>query len=62
MTHSATSDPDLSGWLHWATESGEASNFIRTVADAASIADLADYALLRPVLLKLKQKTSNLSG
>lgn len=55
-TYSAATDPDLHKWLVWATDSGEASNFIRTVAEAASIADLADYALMRPVLLELKRR------
>jgi len=35
--------------------------FVKTVADAAFIADMADYSLLRPVLLELKRRTSCLS-
>jgi len=31
--------------------------FVKTVAEAAFIADLLDYALLRPVLLQLKRQT-----
>lgn len=53
--YSATTDPELADWLHWASESGEASNFLRAVAEAAFIADLEDYALLRQVLLELRR-------
>jgi hypothetical protein len=54
MPCSAITDPDLRDWLRWASESGETSNFLRTVAEAALIADLRNYGLLRPVLLELK--------
>jgi hypothetical protein len=49
--------PDLCDWLRWADESGEVPCFVQTVADAASIADLPHYSLLRPVLLELKRET-----
>jgi hypothetical protein len=42
--------------LPWASVSGEAPNFTRAIAEAALIADLPNYGLLRPVLLKLKQR------
>ena len=58
MTHSATNDPDLHDWLRWASESGEAPSFDRAVAEAAFLADLPHYALLRPVLLELKRESS----
>jgi hypothetical protein len=57
MTYSANTDPELTLWLRWASESGEVSSFIQTVAEAAAIADLPHYALLRPVLLELKRET-----
>ena len=56
MTFSATTDPELRDWIRWASDSGEVPIFVRTIADAASIADLRNYALLRPVLLELKRK------
>jgi hypothetical protein len=39
-----------------ASESGETPNFIRTIAEAAFLADAPSYALLRPVLLELKRE------
>jgi hypothetical protein len=57
MRYSAATDPELSDWIRWASESGEVPRFDRTVAGAALIADLPHYALLRPVLLKLKRDT-----
>lgn len=59
MRYSANTDPDLHDWLRWASESGETPNFIRTIAEAALIADLPNYALLRPVLLELKRRNSD---
>ena len=55
MNHSANTDPELTYWLRWASESGQVPTFAKTVAEAALIADLLDYALLRPVLLELKR-------
>jgi hypothetical protein len=54
--YSASTDAELRDWLRWASESGEVPMFVRTVAEAATIADLPDYALLRPVLLELKRQ------
>ena len=59
MLYSANTDPDLRDWLRWASESGEAPSFVRAIAEAAFIADLANYALLRPVLLELKRRNSD---
>jgi hypothetical protein len=56
MNYSANTDPELSDWLRWASESGEASCFVRAIAEAALLADLAEYALLRPVLLELRRQ------
>ena len=49
-------DPELSQWLRWASERGNTPAFLRTVAKAALIACLPDYALLRPVLVELKRR------
>ncbi len=54
MLYPAVTDPDLRDWLHWATESGKVPNSVKTVAEAACIADLSNYALLRPALLELR--------
>jgi hypothetical protein len=56
MNYSVYADPDLNDWLRWASESGETPNFIRTIAEAAFLADSPHYALLRPVLLELKRQ------
>lgn len=50
---SAHTDPELRDWLRWAEEHG--SNFMRALAEAALVADLKHYTLLRPVLLKVKE-------
>lgn len=57
MRFSAATDPELSDWLRWAFESGEVSSFVRAIAEAALLADLAEYALLRQVLLELKRQS-----
>jgi hypothetical protein len=62
MTQAATSDPCLRDWLNWVVESDEAPMFVKTVAEAASIADLSNYALLRPVLLQLKRQHPQPTG
>ena len=49
-----TADVELHDWLRWAEESG--SSFLRTTAEAALIADLEHYNLLRPVLIELKRE------
>lgn len=54
--YSASTDPELRIWLRWASDSGEVPSFVRTIAQAAFLADLKNYALLRPVLLKLKRR------
>jgi hypothetical protein len=56
MIYSANTDLELTDWLHWTSESGEVPSFVRTIAEAAFLADLADYTLLRPVLLELKRQ------
>jgi hypothetical protein len=55
MLYSANTDPDLADWLRWASESNEAPSFVQAIADAAFLADLPNYSLLRPLLLRLKQ-------
>jgi hypothetical protein len=54
--YSAHTDTELADWLRWASESGQVPSFVRKVAEAATIADLPHYALLRPVLLELKRE------
>ncbi|MGA2631226.1 MAG: hypothetical protein ABSG54_13570 [Terriglobia bacterium] len=49
-------DTELRQWLHWAEDGGKAPMFVRTVATAARMACMPDYALLRPVLLELKRQ------
>jgi hypothetical protein len=46
-------DEELHDWLRWAEENG--TSFPRKLAEAAFWADLKEYALLRPVLLGLKE-------
>lgn len=55
-TESAFTDPELHDWLIWTEENG--SGFLRAIAEAALVADLKSYNLLRPVLLKLKEEES----
>jgi hypothetical protein len=50
---SPATDVELHGWLRWAEENG--SSFLKTTAEAALVADLKQYSLLRPILLKLKE-------
>jgi len=53
---SAGTDPELRDWLRWASERGNTPVFVRTVAEAARMACIPDYVLLRPVLLELKRR------
>ena len=53
---SANTDPELRQWLRWALEGGKVPVFVRTVAEAALLACIPDYLLLRPVLLELKRR------
>jgi len=52
VTISASTDTELKDWLFWAQKRG---SFLRTIAEAAFIADSKHYEVLRPVLLKLKE-------
>lgn len=47
-------DTELLDWLRWAEKDG--TIFLRQIADAAFVSDLKDYCLLRPVLVKLKER------
>jgi hypothetical protein len=47
-------DAELYDWLRWAGERG--TSFLRTVSEAAFVADLKQYSLLRPVLVELKKE------
>jgi len=53
---SAHTDPELNHWLLWAAEQGHTPSFVRTVAEAARMACIPDFVLLRPVLLELKRR------
>ena len=53
MNVAANTDSELARWLRWASEMQEAPIFVRTIAEAAFLADLPNYVLLRPVLLEL---------
>jgi len=52
----APGDPELWGWLCWASMGGNAPSFVRMLVEAAFYACAADYELLRPVLLELKRR------
>lgn len=56
MIDSPHTDPELHDWLYWADESGQVPMFVKTVAEAACIADAPHYVRLRSVLLELKQQ------
>jgi len=49
-------DPELHDWLRWAAEDGNTPAYVRPVAEAALIACLPDYELLRPVLVELMRQ------
>jgi hypothetical protein len=51
---SPSTDSELHDWLRWAKENG--SSFLVATAEAALLADLKHYDLLRPVLLELKKE------
>jgi hypothetical protein len=51
---SSSTDEELHDWLYWAEESG--NSFLKVTAEAALLADLKHYDLLRPVLLELKKE------
>ena len=51
--YSAYTDSELRDWLRAVSENG--SGFLRTIAEAAFLADLPHYAILRPALVKLKE-------
>lgn len=50
-------DAELYDWLRWAGKHG--SGFLRAITEAALVADLKNYNLLRPVLLELKMQWTN---
>jgi hypothetical protein len=53
---SAHTDPELRDWLRRASEGGRTPTFVRTIAEAAFMACIPDYLLLRQVLLELKRR------
>ncbi len=52
----AIDDPELFGWLCWASRGGHVPSFARALVEAAFCACKSDYELLRPVLLELKRR------
>jgi hypothetical protein len=56
MNYSANIDPELTVWLRWVSESSEIPSLVRKIAEASFLADLPNYALLRPLLLELKRQ------
>ena len=55
MFHSANDDPELRNWLDFQSEHG--SNFFRSLADTAKMADAGQYAILRPALIMLRAQS-----
>lgn len=55
-TCSAYTDTELRDWLRSTDQQG--SGFLQVIAEAALVADLRSYKLLRPVLLELKKEGS----
>jgi len=49
-------DTELHRWLRWVSESRKPPYFVCTVVEAALVACMPDYLLLRPVLLELKRQ------
>lgn len=47
-------DAELYDWLRWADQHG--GSFLRAIAEAAFLADLKHYNMLRPVLLELRMQ------
>jgi hypothetical protein len=43
-------------WPRWALKGGNTPTFVRTAAEAALVASMPDYVLLRPVLVELKRR------
>jgi hypothetical protein len=52
----APGDPELRGWLCWASSSGHVPSFVRALVEAAFCACTGDYALLRSMLLELRRR------
>jgi hypothetical protein len=55
MLYCASDDPDLRDWLNYQAEHG--CNFLRSLADAAKLANIAQYAILRPALVMFRAQT-----
>jgi len=53
---SARTDPELSQWLRWASVQGHTPMFVSKVAEAARMACIPDYVLLRPASVELKRR------
>ena len=53
---SPATDENVHDWLRWGEENG--SSFLKPTAEAALIANLKHYNLLRPALLELEEDVS----
>ena len=51
--YSAFTDEELHSWLVFAEQHG--TSFLQAIAEAAFVSDLKQYALIRPILLKLRE-------
>lgn len=50
---SVATDTELHDWIRYQAENG--NSFMRTLSEAAMLADIPSYLLLRPVLLQFRQ-------
>jgi hypothetical protein len=55
MLYSSNDDLELRNWLNYQLEHG--GNFLRSLADAAKLADIAQYAILRPALVMFRAQS-----
>ncbi len=55
MDDSGLTDPELRDWLRWASEGGKVPSFVCTVTQAALVACIPDYELLRLVPVEMKR-------
>ncbi len=60
MLYTAEIDPELRDWLRF--ELGDDSDFVRPLAELAMKADVAEYSLLRPILVALRSHNRLLSA
>lgn len=54
MLYTAVTDPELRNWVEFQSKNG--TDFLRSIANAAKIADVAEYYLLRPALVMFRSQ------